>query len=265
MEEQTINSIKALTRSYYDYQRERIQLDGRLGIKKDGSEKKLIPPKDPSILAELYKRRDEVFAVEQVLEKELKKEVQKYPLWEVFLSHVKGCGPDMTAVIISEIDIHKAEAVSNIWSFAGLAPGKDKKKKGEKCPFNQFLKAKLEGVLGSCFLKADSPYRAFYDNYRHRKESEDWGTSSKNPTNKDNPKAGHQHRAAIRYMVKMFLKDLYVAWRALENLPIRKPYQEEYLKKSHQKRETQGGRASQGRRENHGNRASHASRETHTR
>lgn len=42
----------------------------------------------------------------------------------------------------------KAPTVSNLWSFAGLAPGKDRKIKGQKCPFNQFLRAKLCGVLG---------------------------------------------------------------------------------------------------------------------
>jgi len=36
----------------------------------------------------------------------------------------------------------------------------------------------------------------------------------------------HRHRAAIRYMMKMFLKDLYVAWRTLAGLPVREPYSE---------------------------------------
>jgi len=34
-------------------------------------------------------------------------------------------------------------------------------------------------------------------------------------------------------MVKMFLKDLYVAWRELEGLEIRRPYEEEYLGRVH--------------------------------
>ena len=161
------------------------------------------------------------------------KEVKKHPLWKHFLKDVKGCGEGIAAVIITEFDINKAPAVSNLWSFAGLAPGKDRKVKGKKCPFNQFLRAKLCGVLGSSFLKCNSPYRLFYDNKKHRLESMDWGTASKNPTDPKRPKAGHQHKAATRYMVKMFLKDLYVAWRTLEGLPVRKPYEEEYLGKGH--------------------------------
>lgn len=227
------NSIKTLTRIFYDYQRERMALDGRLGIKKDGDVKAGVPERDIEILLYIKQHRDEVLVMEEKTEKELAKEVHKHPLWKTFLSGVKGCGETMAAVLISEFDINKAPTVSNLWSFAGLAPGKDRKVKGQKCCFNQFLRAKLCGVLGSSFLKCNSPYRSFYDNMKHRLESEDWGAESKNPTDKKRPKAGHQHKAATRYMVKMFLRDLYVAWRTLEGLSVRPPYQEEYLDKRH--------------------------------
>ncbi len=227
------NSLRILVRAYYDYQRERISLDGQLGMKKSGELKKNTPDRDEALLVELGKRRSEVIALEDVLEKEIAKEVHKHPLWKAFLEDVKGCGPGMAAVIITEFDIHKAPTVSNLWSFSGLAEGKDRKEKGKKCPFNQFLRAKLCGVLGSGFLKAKSPYREFYDNKKHQYESKNWGTKSKNPTDKKRPRAGHQHKAANRYMVKMFLKDLYVAWRTLEGLDVRPPYSEEYIGKVH--------------------------------
>ena len=233
MEDARRNSIKTLTHVYYDYQRERINLDGRLGLTKDGEAKKKAPERDVLILGEILKRRDDVFVMEEVIAKELAKEIHEHPLWKVFLSEVKGVGESIAAVIISEFDIHKAPTVSNLWSFAGLAPGKDRKEKGKKCPFNQFLRAKLCGVLGSSFLRCKSPYREYYDNMKNRLESKDWGMKSKNPTNKDRPKAGHQHKAANRYMIKMFLRDLYVAWRTIEGLEIRPPYQEEYLNKKH--------------------------------
>lgn len=227
------NSIKTLTRIYYDYQRERMALDGRLGITKNGDAKKRAPERDMDILLEIKKRRDDVLGMEENTAKMLAKEVHKHPLWESFLSHIKGVGESMAAVIISEFDIEKAKYVSNLWSFAGLAPGKDRKVKGQKCPYNQFLRAKLCGVLGPSFLKSSSPYREYYDNMKHRLESEDWGTLSKNPTDKKRPKAGHQHKAANRYMVKMFLRDLYVAWRILADLPVAQPYQEKYLGHKH--------------------------------
>lgn len=46
-------------------------------------------------------------------------------------------------------------------------------------------------------------------------------------------KPAHIDRAAQRYMIKMFLKDLYVQWRTIEGLPVREPYQAEYLGHQH--------------------------------
>lgn len=233
MNEKLKNSIRILAKVYYDYQRERISLCNRLGMKKNGNAKKKTPERDEEFLKILFVRLETIEELENNVFKEIAKEVHKHPLWKEFLVEVKGCGETMAAIIISEFDINIAETVSKMWAFSGLVPGRDKKKKGEKCPYNQFLKSKLCGVLGSGFLKANSPYREFYDNIKHRYESENWGVESKNPVDKKRPKAGHQHNASIRYMVKMFLKDLYVAWRTLEGLPVREPYAEEYLGKVH--------------------------------
>ena len=233
MTEREVNSIKILTRSYFDYQKERLALDGRLGQKKNGEIKKGVPDREDIFLLSLFSRKEDIEALEKEIAKELAKEIHKTDLWKSFLCDVKGCGETIAAVIISEFDIHKWENVSKGWSFAGLAPGKDRKVKGQKCPYNQFLRSKLCGVLGSSFLKCNSPSREYYDNMKHRLESAEWGMDSKNPTDKNRPKAGHQHKAATRYMIKMFLKDLYVAWRTIEGLYVRPPYQEEYLGHKH--------------------------------
>lgn len=227
------NSIKTLTRTFYDYQRERMSLDGRLGRKKNGEIKKGIPIRDESLLIVLQERREYVYTMELEIAKELAEEVHKHPLWKQFLKDVKGVGVNIAAVIISEIDIYEAKYPSSLWCFAGMAPGKDRKKKGEKCPYNQFLKKILLGVLGPSFLLHDSPYREFYDNMKHRKESSNWGVVAKKPTDKKRPKAKHQHRDANRYMVKMFLKDLYIAWKELEGLEVSESYQEKYLGHKH--------------------------------
>jgi len=233
MEEKKRQSLQILTRAYYDYQAERIALDGQIGRKKNGDLKKNTPDRDEELLIFLMERRSQVEEMEIQLQKEIAKEIHLHPMWKEFFQHVKGCGEGMAAVMLTQFDINKAPTVSNLWSFAGLAPGKDRRVKGQKCTYNQFLRAKLCGVLGSGFLKANSPYREYYDNMKNRLESEDWGTASKNPTDKKRPKAGHQHKAATRYMIKMFLKDLYVAWRTLEGLPVREPYQEQYLGHRH--------------------------------
>ena len=228
------SGLSAGVRAYYDYQRERMMLDGRLEQKKDGTAKKGGRELSGEVIELLRDRRAVCFLEEEKLGLAIAKIIKTHPLWKHFLKDVKGCGESMAAVIITEFDINKAPTVSNLWSFAGLAPGKDRKVKGQKCPFNQFLRSKLCGVLGSSFLKCNSPYRKYYDDMKHRLESAGWGMDSKNPTDKKRPKAGHQHKAANRYMVKMFLRDLYVAWRTLEGLEVRKPYQEEYLGKKHE-------------------------------
>lgn len=42
------------------------------------------------------------------------------PIYDEFLSDVRGIGPAMAGVIISEIDITKAEYPSSLWKYAGL-------------------------------------------------------------------------------------------------------------------------------------------------
>ena len=248
--QEQLNSLGINVRAYYDYQDERVRLDGRLGQKKSGETKKKAPPRDPVLLMYLQSRRDEIYKFEEGLEKEITWMVRDHPLWKLFLTNVKGCGPVMAAVIISQFDIHKATMVSNLVSFAGLAPGKDRKVKGKKRSYNQFLKNKLCGVLSSSFLKCKSvPYSGYYYQYKIRLENSDRkveerlraadrakkkykGQTTRVVKWKD-AYPGHRHDASIRKMIKEFLKDLYVSWREIEGLPVREPYAEEYLGKVH--------------------------------
>jgi hypothetical protein len=174
--------------------------------------------------------------------------LKDYPIYNDFLHGVTGIGPAMAGVIISEIDITKAEYPSSLHKYAGLdvaADGQGRSRRPEHLEdseyeakdgtiktkkgitFNPFLKTKLVGVLGSSFLK-QSPdkceYRKVYDDYKHRLEHMD--------AHKEKSK-GHRHNMAIRYMVKMFLVDLYNAWRPLEGLPVAPTYSEAKLGKVH--------------------------------
>ena len=127
-----------------------------------------------------------------MLMKPLKRAVDKHPLWINFLKDVHGCGPLMAGVILSELDITKANYVSSFWKYAGLdtverldeegnptgiKDGRTKKgihqiqveytnKKGEDAirnsiTYNPFLKTKLVGVLGSCFLRSGRYWNNF--------------------------------------------------------------------------------------------------------
>lgn len=173
---------------------------------------------------------------EKEQQKLLKKRLEQIPIYTEFLKHIKGVGVLMAGVIISEIDISKATYVSSLWKYSGLdvvnGIGRSKRKEcleeveyidknGQKkkklsITYNPFLKTKLVGVLADVFIKSKSEYRKYYDDYKNRLEN--------HPKHKDKTKL-HKHNMAKRYMIKMFLRDLYNAWRPLEGLEVYPPYE----------------------------------------
>jgi len=168
--------------------------------------------------------------------KDIGKALKGFPIWTEFMLGVRGVGPAMAGVIISEIDIHRAQYPSSLWKYAGLdvaADGRGRSRKAEhlidaeyttsdgeqatrkSITFNPFLKTKLVGVLGSSFIKLGGPYREIYDSYKNRLQNRpDLTEESK----------GHIHNMAVRYMIKMFLMDLHREWRALEGFAPTVPY-----------------------------------------
>jgi hypothetical protein len=200
---------------------------------------------------ELIETYTELALVEQYLDleeqerrtfKRLETALASVPIYTEYLSHVRGIGPALAAVIVSEIDISRARHVSSIWKYAGLDVAEDgagRSRRGEhlierayldrngkealrkSITFNPFLKTKLLGVLASSFLRAGNErYREIYDSYKHRLES--------HPVHAEKSK-GHRHNMAMRYMVKMFLLDLYLLWRPLEGLEVSEPYSQAKL------------------------------------
>lgn len=173
--------------------------------------------------------------------------LDQFPIYNEFLLGVKGCGPAMSAVIITSIDITRSTYPSSIWKFAGLdvfeGAGRSRRrehlrtvkytnKDGEEAErlgitFNPFLKTKLIGVLAPCLIKAKSePYAGIYRDYKHRLENHPkWKERSK----------GHRHNASMRYMIKRFLTHLYNAWRPLAGLEVHPPYDQAKLGIVHKK------------------------------
>lgn len=167
------------------------------------------------------------------------KEVKNHPLWEAFFKDVKGCGPLMAAVCIAYLDPTKARWPSSFWKYAGLdvvvdengshgrsrhdacmvkyidKDGEEKEKRS--LGYNPTVKTKLVGVLGTSFLRAgrDGKYAQLYYEYKNRQE---------NLPEEVRPRPVVIHRRSIRYAVKMFLADLWLAWRTIEGLPTGKPY-----------------------------------------
>ena len=168
--------------------------------------------------------------------------LEEFPIYVEFLEPIKGIGPAMAGVIISEIDIAKARHPSSLWKYAGLdvaADGNGRSRKAEhliqrdyidsdgepatrnSITFNPFLKTKLVGVLAGSFMKASpNKYKDVYDGYKNRIEQ--------HPKHMEKSK-GQRHAMAMRYMIKIFLIELYTKWRALEGLPVSLPYHEAKL------------------------------------
>lgn len=176
----------------------------------------------------------------------LERVIEQFPIYQKFLKGVKGCGVAMSAVIIAEIDITRARYPSSLWAYAGLDVGPDGRgrsrraehlidreyvakdgatKSKKSITFNPFLKTKLLGVLGPCFLRAGNPeYKKIYADVKHRLENHEKYRESQK---------GHRHLMALRYMIKMFLVDLYKQWRPLEGLEVAPPYHEAKLGMKH--------------------------------
>lgn len=182
----------------------------------------------------------------------LTKYVHMHPLWDLFFKDIPGCGELMAANCIAYLDIEKARHVSSFWKYCGLdtvtsvnedgtlethgrrmgdteeyeytaADGTVKTKKG--LTYNPALKSKLIGVLGGCFIKAGqrfgyNKYEECYRGYRLRLD---------NMPAHNEKTTGHKHNMAVRYMIKQFLRDLWVTWRSYEGYPVTEPYEVTYL------------------------------------
>jgi hypothetical protein len=186
--------------------------------------------------------------------------LEEIPIYNEYLKDVIGVGPAMAGVIIGWFDPHKARHVSSFWKYSGLDVGPDgrgrsrrqehlvereyKDKNGElktrmSITYEPFVKTKLMGVLAGSFIRTGSSWRLTYDDYKNRLLSDDrkikvgvdeWKKLRKAGEDvSDHWTPGRINDAAKRYMIKMFLADLWVRWRTLEGLPVTKPYAEAKL------------------------------------
>lgn len=191
----------------------------------------------------------------------LRLEIELHPAWQ-WMSQQRGIGELLAARLLSRLDVSRARTPSAFWAYCGLAtiPGTAYKcprcelevgiPTGYKLRENHFTRAgsrlcsgHLELVPGaatrvaprrsivggrnsydaharkSCYLigismlRCGSDYRSYYDAERERLASERGGWTAK-----------RSHLAALRKMEKVFLRDLWVAWRRAVNLPIVRPY-----------------------------------------
>jgi hypothetical protein len=162
-----------------------------------------------------------------------------------------GIGAILSAGLAAHIDITKANSPSALWKFAGLAPGFDKRVKGEKLQYNSRLKT-LCWKIGDSFVKFSGQEQCFYGGlYRDFKNQEIKRNESghyqkaaaellKTKTWKDDTitKArllegklsdAHIDNKARRRAVKIFLVHYWGEGRKARGLPVRPPYSQQIL------------------------------------
>lgn len=289
-------AMRLLVRVRRDFQKMRISVDNRLGIKASG-EKQKVEQREFSErdTANFLRISIEARKQEKEIEKMLKEILSEFPIYNDWLKDITGISHNMSAVLLSDFDIQEATTVSKMWQYAGLNPGvvrgkkrvpkedykeeigeivgevekdgklvayivltddmirADKATPGYILPYNKDLRKHLLGILADSFIKKQSPYSQVYYNLHIPKERRTKGEpqgrldASEKITN-EVKKGGqivqipwketteqHRHQAAKRKMIKEFLKDLYAEWREKEGLPVRVPYEEEYLGKEPKK------------------------------
>lgn len=220
-----------------------------------GLSEKLIADRADYFLVSTY---ENMIAQEEALKKVMSKLIEVFPIWTEFMSKVPGCGPWLAAVIISELDPKKANYASSFVKYAGLdvvinkngvGEGRNSYGEGHLVPrefkdrsgnikvanvlsHNRFLKSKLVFVLTASMIKQSArlqnmnfipgptKYVRIYQDYLHR---------IKNTPRFAAHKPLHLINMARRYMIKIFLYDLWSNWRELEGLPVTKPYHEAKL------------------------------------
>lgn len=192
-------------------------------------------------------------------------------VWTEYLEKQRGIGPAMGAVLTTSFDIVKAVRPSQFWAIAGLDVGPDGFARSRRAAhlvereyeakdgtiktkmsttFDPWLQSRMLGVLGGSLLRSASPYRRFYDQYKHRistdpnrvkgtlfdkkklrmKAAAEKDQALKDALIDEAEALWHPlriHRASMRYMVKQFVADFWRSWRLIEGLPVVKTYHEE--------------------------------------
>lgn len=230
--------LRELVRHFYDNQKTRTALANRQGAQPDTVQ---LSPEH----LEFFNQQALVHAG---IEAATLKEIERLSgTWKInsWLRKQRGCGPTMAGVILSEIDIGRARHISSLWKLAGLdvQDGKaPRPTRGVTLTYNNFLRTKLVGVLADSFIKLKSPWAEVYYGYRTRLDSRRGkcltceakpgivdgevcynckGAFDNAPWGKSD---AHRDRAAKRYMIKMFLQQLWLEWRTAEGLPTSLPY-----------------------------------------
>ena len=182
----------------------------------------------PSIYSQVASMAEDI---EQRLDEAIKDELESnWPVYNVWLRHVKGIGPGLSAQLLSFLLPPIPEKGPSSWyKAAGLVPTENDKgqfrlprptKDGGKITYHPYLRRCLYNVSTS-FVRNGGFYRQMYDQTKARLVAIHAGDPNWIPFRID--------RTARWKAVKIFLAHLWEAWSECEGLPSRLPYVVEVL------------------------------------
>lgn len=167
---------------------------------------------------------------------EMKEIAESFEIVQLMVG-IKGISFNLAAQLLAQVDISLSNTVSQLWTFSGLGVTNgqaDRRRKGEKLKYNNQLKTIMHKI-GSSFLKSQSPYSDIYYSaktyYEANRTGKKWTSKINERTDEPNKEwtKNHIHLASMRKMKKIFLSHLWEVWRAIDGLPVRNLYVEEYL------------------------------------
>ncbi|GIW60035.1 MAG: hypothetical protein KatS3mg087_1101 [Patescibacteria group bacterium] len=212
----TLNFLTAL---FVSTQAERIRLTNRINAWVQNNSKNI-----PFEL--MIRLKAQIEEMENMIKPKLAQELVSHPAAE-FVAGIAGIGPVLAARIISLIPM-KSETdfcnYSKLRKLAGMAPGFDRKIKGQKCSFNPRLRTALH-VLWQTWVRLDArgilPARHYIAVY---KKWVDFYSANRPDWNKM-----HIMLAAKRKCLDPFLCHLWQAWRTKQGWDCRPLYVHERL------------------------------------
>lgn len=203
-------SLRGIIEDFYDIQGYRLEVGNQIGAIERGDAEGDVTWMKENIF-------DGLVQIEDRIEKKVSEWVKQHPLWDYWLSDVKGVGPLIAGGLLGWIeDVEKFATISKLWKYCGLAVDADgkaiRRKKGEKISWNPRMKT-LCWKLGESFVKTKGGYRKIYDDFRENYER-------KYP----NETKAHIYLMAKRKTVKVFLAHLHQVWSEMKGNPIQKPF-----------------------------------------
>jgi len=173
----------------------------------------------PRVLEQAYSR---AFQDEAEAAAALRESIEHHPAWP-WLSNVKGVAHLLAARLLSRLDVARANTPSSFWAYCGLATIPGVAYRCSRCGLDVAYPIGYQGgratydaharatcyLIGTSILRCGGQYRSFYDAERARLAADRKGWTPK-----------RCHLSALRKMEKMFLRDLWIAWRRAVDLPI---------------------------------------------